>query len=143
LDSQAVVALLIGEPAAPEVAELLRDPAQPVSISAVNVAEVVDVLVRVMGRRRDEVIEKLDWLAAGGLRVVSLDEDIGRAAGGIHATRYHRRERPLSLADGVALATALARGESIATSDPALAVTATEEGVDVIWLPDSQGRRPG
>jgi len=142
LDAQAVVALLLGEPASPEVAELLRDPERPASISAINVAEVIDVLVRVTGRRHDEVIEKLDWLVAGGLTVVSVDDAIGRTAGRLHATRYHRRERPLSLADCVALATALASGEPIATSDPPLAVTAREEGCDVIRLPDSQGRRP-
>jgi len=96
-----------------------------------------------MGRSHDEVLEKLDWLGAGGLTVVSVDEAIGRSAGRLHAMRYHRRERPLSLADCVALATAIANREPIATSDPPLAKTAKEEGCDIIALPDSHGRRPG
>ena len=143
LDAQAVVALLLGEPAADEVAALLRDAGHPVSISAVNVAEVVDVLVRVMGRTHEEVAEKLDWLSAGGLMVIPVDEGIGRTAGRIHAERYHRRDRPLSMADCIALATALVVREPIATSDPPLAATAAVEGCDVVPLPDSQGRRPG
>jgi uncharacterized protein with PIN domain len=143
LDAQAVVALLLGEPAADEVAELLHRPGQPVSISALGVAEVVDVLVRIMGRDHEAVVEKLDWLSAGGLISVPVDEDLGRVAGRIHAARYHRRDRPLSMADCVALATALARHEPLATSDPALAATAAEEGCDVIALPDSRDRRPG
>ena len=143
LDAQAVVALLLGEPAADEVAAMTRDSGHPVSISAVNVAEVVDVLVRVMGRTHDQVIEKLDWLSAGGLVVVPVDEGIGRIAGRIHAERYHRRDRPLSMADCIALATAITQREAIATSDPPLAATATLEGCDVVPLPDSQGRRPG
>lgn len=143
LDAQAVVALLLGEPAADEVAALVRDTGHPASISAVNVAEVVDVLVRVMGRTHEEVIEKLDWLSAGGLIVMPVDESIGRIAGRIHARRYHRRDRPLSMADCVALATAITHREPIATSDPPLAATAIAEGCDVVPLPDSQGRRPG
>jgi uncharacterized protein with PIN domain len=143
LDAQAIVALLRGEPAADDVAALLRDPGHHVSISAVNVAEVVDVLVRVMGRSSEEVSEKLDWLSAGGLVVVPVDEGIGRTAGRIHATRYHRRDRPLSMADCIALATALVRREPIATSDLPLVATAAAEGCDVVPLPDSQGRRPG
>lgn len=143
LDAQAVVALLLGEPAADEVAALIRDAGHPASISALNVAEVVDVLVRVMGRTHEEVIEKLDWLSAGGLVVTPVDETIGRIAGRIHAMRYHRRERPLSMADCIALASAITHHEPIATSDPPLAATATAEGCDVVPLPDSQGRRPG
>ena len=143
LDAQAVVALLRGEPAADEVADLLRRPGQPVSISALNVAEVVDVLVRVLGRTYEEVSEKLDWLSAGGLVVIPVDEGIGRTAGRIHAERYHRRDRPLSMADCIALATALVGREPFATSDPPLAATAAVEGCEVVPLPDSQGRRPG
>ena len=143
LDAQAIVALLLGEPAAAEVAALFRGPGPSVSISAMNVAEVVDVLVRVMGRTYEAVSEKLDWLSAGGLVVVPVDESIGRSAGRIHARRYHRRDRPLSMADCIALATALTHRQPIATSDPPLAAAAAAEGCDVVPLPDSQGRRPG
>lgn len=143
LDAQAVIALLLGEPAATEVAALLRDPQQPASVSALNVGEVMDVLIRITGRTADEVAEKLDWLIAGGLRVVAVDEDLARVAGRLHAEHYHRRDRPLSLADCVALATAVRLGEPLATSDPPLAATASATGCRVLPLPDSLGQRPG
>jgi predicted nucleic acid-binding protein len=50
--------------------------------------------------------------------------------------------RPLSLADCVALATALALGQRLATSDPALIATARDETCDVVALLDARGRRP-
>ena len=82
LDSQAVIAMLIGEPAAAEVETLLRARPGPPAIAAVNVGEVVDVLVRLKGRTLDEVTERLDWLVAGGLKVTEVTDAIGRDAGG-------------------------------------------------------------
>jgi uncharacterized protein with PIN domain len=136
------VALLIGEPSADPVAGILRDPRDRSLISAANAAEVVDVLVRLRGRSFAEVVEKLDWLAAGGLEVMAVDESVGRMAGRIRADHYDRRERPISLADCIALATARALEEPLATSDPVLIETARSEGADVVGLPDSAGRLP-
>ena len=121
---------------------MLRDPRDRSLISAVNVAEVIDVLVRLRARTVPEVAEKLDWLAAGGLEVVSVDESVGRTAGRIRAEHYDRRRRPISPADCVALATARARDEPLATSDPVLIEVARAEGADVVGLPDSRGRLP-
>ena len=42
----------------------------------------------------------------------------------------------------MALATAMSLGEPLATSDPPLAAAARAEGVMVIGLPDTKGRRP-
>ncbi len=84
----------------------------------------------------------MDWLLAGGLRVVPVDETIGRAGGRLRAEHYHRRDRKLSVADCIALATAEALHEPLATSDPAIAATAEAIGVAVIPLPDSSGARP-
>lgn len=142
LDAQAVVAALTGEPAAPEVEALLRDRNDPARISAANLAEALDVLVRHQGWSVDEVEEKLRWLAIGGLSVVHVDEPIALRAGRLHARHYHRTRRPLSLADCIALATAVDVGESLATSDPALLAAAGEEGCPTIALLDAQGRRP-
>jgi PIN domain nuclease of toxin-antitoxin system len=139
LDAQAIVAFLIDEPAAQEVRDLLHATA---SISAVNWVEVIDRLVRTGGRNVDHVMQRLDLLIAGGLKVVAVDEVIGRVAGRLRAQHYHRRERPISHADCVALATAEALREPLATSDPALVTTAAAIGVTVIPLPDSHGRRP-
>jgi uncharacterized protein with PIN domain len=133
---------LTGEPAAPEVEALLRDEADRPRISAVNLAEVLDVLARHQGWPVAEVEEKLRWLTLGGLAIVAVDEPIGLSAGRLHAAHYHRVRRPLSLADCVALATALAVRERLATSDPALIATASDEACGVIVLPDARGRRP-
>lgn len=142
LDAQAIVALLTGERAAQEVAGILRDPERSPSISAINLAEVVDVLVRIKGHSGDEVGEKLEWLAAGGLETIAVDEALGLAAGRLHAKHYDRSRRPLSMADCVALALALDRGEPLATADPALAATAVEEGAEIVGIPNSSGKRP-
>ncbi len=136
LDAQAVVALLLGEPAAERVAALIRDESDPAVISAVNVAELLDVLIR-RGRPAPDVAEKLGWLLAGGLAVVSVDEAVGRSAGLIRAEDYHRVRRPLSLADCVALATAVARNDTLATADRPLSDAAKGRGVKVVRLPNS------
>jgi predicted nucleic acid-binding protein len=88
------------------------------------------------------VVEKLDWLAAGGLHVAAVDDAIGREAGRLHAAHYDRVRRPLSLADCLALATALTLGDVLATADAPLADAARAEGCSIVALPDSQGRRP-
>lgn len=100
------------------------------------------MLVRHQGWSADEVVEKIRWLIAGGLEVVPVDEGIGRRAGLLHARHYHRTDRPLSLADCVALATALVLDRRLATSDPALLAAAGDEGCTGIALPNSQGERP-
>ena len=142
LDAHAIVALLTAEPAAAEVETILRNRGARSVISAANLAEVIDVLVRLKGRTIDEVNEKVDWLVAGGLEVMPVDDAIGREAGRLHAVWYDRAKRPLSLADCVALATANALGDSIATADPPLAETARAEAREVVALPDAAGRRP-
>lgn len=131
LDAYAVVALLRDEPAAAAVEALLTDPLAEPTISAINVAEVLDVLVRVHGRTATEVAERLDWLAAGGLVTVDVDDEIGRRAGALHAGHYHRTRSPLSLADCVALATALARDDALATADAPLMEAARAKGCPI------------
>lgn len=137
-----MVAALIGEPAANEVEALLRDPSDRAAVTAVNLAETLDVLVRHQGWPPDEVEEKLRWLTIGGLAVVPVDEVIGLAAGRLHAEHYHRTRRPISLGDCIALAAAQVLETPLATSDPALIATAVETGCPVVALPDARGRRP-
>jgi PIN domain nuclease of toxin-antitoxin system len=131
LDAYAIVALLRGEPAAQQVKGLLDAGA---TLSAVNLAEVVDVLVRVHGRSAIEVGERLDWLEAGGMVVVPVDAGIGRLAGALHAGHYHRTRSPLSLADCVALATAIERDDDIATADEPLLAAARAEACPTVPL---------
>ncbi len=136
------MAALTGEPAAREVEVLLRDRAEPASVSAVNLAEVLDVLVRLQGWPADDVEEKLRWLTLGGLEIVAVDATVALSAGRLHARHYHRTKRPLSLADCVALATAQSRRQRLVTSDPARLAAAADERCAVVALPDAQGRRP-
>lgn len=141
LDAQAIVAGLTGEPAMEDVASLLRDRDSVPMVSAVTLGEVMDVLVRVRQQRVERCDELLGLLAAGGLEVVPVDEDTGRLAGLLRARHWDRDRRPVSLADCVALATAMLRQEPLATADAALVGAARAEGHPVIVLSDSQGRR--
>jgi uncharacterized protein with PIN domain len=140
LDAQALIAFLVEEPAASHVEALLRDATSPPRVGAANLGEVVDVLARTRGRTSDEISRHIDLLVAAGLEIIKVDEGIARVAGRIRAARYRRVDRPLSLADCLALATAAWLDDRLATSDPALARTAREEGREVIGLPDSAGR---
>jgi predicted nucleic acid-binding protein len=113
-----------------------------VTISAINLAEIVDVMTRIYRRTPAETLDALALLESGGLRVAPVDADLGLAAGALHAQHYDRRTSALSMADCVALATARALEEPLATSDPSLAAAATASGVEIMPLPDSHGRLP-
>lgn len=139
LDAYAVLAYMRGEDAADEVAQLLRE---PTILSAVNAAEVVDQLVRVHGRDADDVHADLALLTQVGMEVAPLSFDGAVSAGRLRAKHYHRQNSPVSLADCVAGATALARRQPLATSDPALADLVRAEDGDVHALADSSGTRP-
>jgi len=139
LDAYAVLAYLRAEIAAAEVAELLS---HPTILSAVNAAEVIDQLVRVGGWNGDDVYADLALLASNGLSVTPVTADIGRHAGHLRATYYHRERMSVSTADCVAASTALAHQLPLATSDPALARLVRAENGQVHGLPDSRGRRP-
>ncbi len=139
-DAYALIAPLAGEPAASEVeAELRKGGA---GITAVNLAEVSDQLVRAARRSQQDVDTSLASLVAGGLGVIPIDESIERLAGGLRARHYDRRRAPISLADCVALAASSILGATLATADPALAAIAKRTGVKVLGLPDSTGKRP-
>jgi PIN domain nuclease of toxin-antitoxin system len=142
LDAYAVIAALVGEPGAAAVEAELRRPNAGPQISAVDVAEVVDRMVRLAGVTEQAVDASLELLAAGGLVVAPADEHIGRLAGRLRARHYSRRGQAVSLADCIALATSKSLGASLATADPALATIARAEGVPLVALPDSRGRRP-
>jgi len=99
-------------------------------------------MTRIFERPVDGTLNALAMLEAGGLEVVAVDVSIGLDAGELHAHHYHRESSPLSMADCVALAVAAALQEPLMTSDRPLAEAARAEGVEVLPLPDSTGRRP-
>jgi predicted nucleic acid-binding protein len=141
LDAAPLVAALADEPARREVEELLRR-RQPPSVSAANLAEAMDHLVRVQGADREEARRLVNRLLAGGLEVEPVWLPTVRLAVNLRADHYHRTRMPLSLADCICLATAIKLKAALATSDAALARAARAEGVEVTALPDSKGKRP-
>ena len=140
LDASALVAALVGEPAAKELAPILRQRPPP-AISAVNLTEAIDILTRVMGRDPASVRDSVDWLVAAGLQVEPVWTPLARQAAALRARHYDRKNRPLSLGDCICLATAISTSAALATTDRHLAVLARELGVEVMALPDSTGAR--
>jgi uncharacterized protein with PIN domain len=141
LDAFALIALLRGEPAAGEVETILRRGGA--AMTAINLAEALDVLQRVDGIDRERLDALTEPLMQQSIALVPIDERLARDAAGMRARHYHRTRAPLSLADCVLLAAAAALPDrTIATGDPALAAAARTEGIEVSALPDPRGRRP-
>jgi rRNA-processing protein FCF1 len=102
----------------------------------------VDVCVRVHGNEEHTVRERVGWVITGGLEVASLDSGLALAAGSLRARRYRKRHCEISHGDCFALLLASQRRLPLATADADLAAVARSEGVEVIALPDSRGKRP-
>jgi len=128
LDAFALIALLAGEPAADEVEMLLRG--GEAAMTAVNLAEALDVLQRVQGIPRERLQEVTDPLVGERMKLLPVDERIARDAADIRARRYHRTRAPLSLADCILLAAA-GESDALATADGPLIRVAEAENVQV------------
>jgi predicted nucleic acid-binding protein len=136
----ALVALLVDEPAAAEIEELLRH--RDCAVALVNLAEAVDITCRVHGVQEEEVRGTLEPLIASAkISPVAPSEATAWRAARLRIRYYGSKTRPLSVADCFLLAS-VREEDSIATSDPPLAEVARAEGIEVIPLPDSTGRRP-
>lgn len=120
LDASALLALLLDEPGAGNVAEVLRDAA----ISAVNLAEVVGIYAR-RGIPESEIRTMLHlfWI-----QVVRFDEALAFAAGSLEPAT---RPAGLSLGDRACLALALDLGVKALTADRAWTRIAEAVGVEV------------
>jgi uncharacterized protein with PIN domain len=139
LDAYALVALLTDEPAAEEVEQLLRGGHARVVVA--NLAEAIDISQRVRGLANvRSILEPL--LSTRTIDVVGSTEAEAWSAASLRGRHYDRKTSALSLADCQLLAHAIDEAGSIATSDPPLARSARAEGVTVLALPDSSGRRP-
>lgn len=137
LDAYALIAVLRGEPAAKELRSVLE--AGEAEIHPLNLAEVVDRMVRLAGADADEIEADVAVL---GVRTTGVDGADLVDAGRWRARHYHRSDRSVSLADCVAAVAAVGGTKPLATSDPGCAAMVREEGGTVVALPDSTGARP-
>ena len=137
LDAYAVLAFLKNEAAASEVEVLIS--ARGTALTVVGLAEVLDHLIRISGA--DEEDASLDVAQLGLDDPVPIDEKLAAAAGRLRARRYHRTRCAVSLADCLAAEAARANDRALATSDPALLDLCHEEGIAVVVLTGSDGRR--
>ncbi len=132
LDAFALIALLAEEPAADDVETLLRR--GEAAITAVNLAEALDVLQRLQGIPRERLETLTTPLVGERMTLIAVDERIARDAADIRARRYHRTRAPLSLADCVLLA-ATGESDTLATADGPLIRVAEAEKVHFKALP--------
>lgn len=139
-DASAILSLLRGEPGAPAVEAVLGQGGG--ACAAVNLAEVVDVLVRKSGVAPDAVGVAAADLQSAGLRIEPCDSSLGLRAGQVRATHYHRQSLPISMADCMALATAERLGGTLVSSDQHLCELAAAVGVAVHPIANSSGVVP-
>lgn len=138
LDTSAVIALLRDDVGAAEVEEVLRR--ERARMSTVNVAEAIDVLVRMHAARPEDVVTHVDELLSTVIEPVEPSVDHALRAGELRARVFARRDARVSLADCFVVATA-EPGDRIATADATLARVARGEGLEVLDLPTARGRR--
>ena len=136
IDSQPLIALLLGEPAASDVERLLRNGG--VRVSTVSVAEVLDVLTRRAGLPWDEVELVLAGLLAEALDPIAPDVHAAHRAADVRRRHFNRRTRRISLADCFVVATAR-HGDNVATGDRVLGEVARAEGLGVVHLDGAGG----
>lgn len=136
LDAYAVLALLKGEVAAPMVRQLLAQESDA-ALTPLGLAEVLDHLVRIEGATDEDAA--LDLAQLGLVDPAPLDAALAMRAGLLRA-RHYRKRRAVSLADCVAAETARSTGVPVASADPHLLDLCHDEAIDIVVLPDSQGR---
>jgi predicted nucleic acid-binding protein len=132
LDAFALIALMGDEPAADQVEALVR--AGDTAITAVNLAEALDVLQRLQGISHERLEEVTVPLVGERMKLIPTDEPIARNAADIRARHYHRTRSPVSLADCILVASA-GQSDVVATADVPLIRVAEAENVKVEALP--------
>jgi len=134
LDANALVAVILGEPAMEPVRSLLRE--GNAAMTAPNIVEVYDIATRREGLSIGRVAEVVEPLFERTIEQVAVDVRLARRAAEIRSEHYHRTTCALSLADVILLA-AVGSADRIATSDSAVLAVATELGVETVELPAS------
>lgn len=132
LDAYALVAFLVGGPAAPEVRGILRE--GDAALATANLAEALDVAARRFGLPIRESLSVLEPLLDGPVAVRQLDVGAAQRAAELRVRHYHRSACPISLADAALVASA-SSGDRIATADPDVLAVAEAEGIATRPLP--------
>ncbi len=101
-------------------------------ISTINVAEVVDVMMRAHGLEEQEIVGSIELLVRSGLIIEPLNARQSLAAGSLRARYFDKRTRAISMADCVVIALASEVAESIASTDRMLLEVAVAEGVAML-----------
>jgi len=136
LDANALVAVILGEPAMEQVLGLVREGSA--AMVAANVIEVYDVASRREGISPARVKAVVEPLFEAMIEPVPVGADLAREAAEIRIEHYRRKTRPLSLADVTLLAAARPR-DRIASSDTDVLTVAAELGIETVELPPSSG----
>jgi predicted nucleic acid-binding protein len=136
LDAYALVAFLVGGPAAAPVRSILRE--GDAAVTTTNLAETLDVTQRRYGLAIGRAMDLIEPLIAGPLTTIPLGTDVAVAAAAIRSRHYHRTRRPISLADAVLIASAMDGPNShrLATADPEVLAVAADEQVATLTLPE-------
>lgn len=129
LDAFALVAFLGGEPAAPEVRQLLAR--GDAAISTVNLAEAGQSLLRHGDATSDELRELVGSIP---LAVIPFTAAHAWRAAELRARYYRRTDSAVSLADCCLVAVATP-ADRVATADPAVLRMAAAEGIGAVELP--------
>lgn len=108
-------------------------------MTTLNLAEAVDRLERRYTVARERLRTVIDGLLGDALSLVPLGAAEAWRAAEVRAGHYHRTRCPLSLADAVLIATGA--GRRIASSDRYVLEVAVKQGIPIVVLPDSRGRR--
>jgi PIN domain nuclease of toxin-antitoxin system len=136
LDANALLAVLVIEPAMDRVLSLIRQ--GNAAMTGANIAEVFDVGVRRKGLSPARMTELVEPLFEGPIACVPVGQSLAGAAGLLRGGRYHRSKSRISLADAVLLAAARPT-DKIATSDSGVLAIAADLGIETIELPPSGG----
>jgi PIN domain nuclease of toxin-antitoxin system len=136
LDANALLAVLLAEPAMDRVLLLLRE--GRAAMTGANIAEVFDVGIRRKGLSSARMAELVDPLFEGHIASIPVEPGLARRAGELRAAHCHRSKRRISLADAVLLAAA-GSADRVATADSAVLALAAELGIATIELPPSSG----
>jgi PIN domain nuclease of toxin-antitoxin system len=131
LDAYALIALLLDEPAADDVDQIMRG--GDAAVTSVNYGEALDRLIRARRIPEPRARAALEPLLDDPLRRIDVGFTIAERAVRLRARHYHRERTPLSLADCICVAAAGPEG-TVATADEAMLAVSEAEGIRTLRL---------